>query len=74
MHVDCFQTKSIQHTSNQHLTVTIQGKQVTNVTDEKLLRVQIANNLFLETTDKEREANYLLQTVDTQAYSKVHPN
>ena len=36
--------QKLQHTSNQHLKVSIQGKQVTNVTDEKLLGVQIDNN------------------------------
>ena len=39
-----FQQK-LQHTSNQHLKVLIQGEQVTNVTDEKLLGVQVDNNL-----------------------------
>ena len=37
--------QKLQHTSNQHLKVLIQGQQITNVTDEKLLGVQVDNNL-----------------------------
>ena len=40
--------QKLQHTSNQHLTVSMQGKQVTNITNEKLLGFQIDNNLSLK--------------------------
>ena len=37
--------QKLHHTFNQHFIISIQGKQVKNVTDEKLRRVQIDNNI-----------------------------